>query len=180
MAYAVRNVQGEGFSMAEQRQTIAVPAISLEPLMAILDRYRDEEGALVPVLQETQEAYGYLPRPAIQAIAKALHLSPAQVYAVATFYAQFRTMPRGRHIVRICRGTACHVRGAAALQGVVERALGVEDGGTTEDLLFSFETVACIGACSLAPTMMIDDITYGGLTPRKIQRILAEWRERGQ
>lgn len=164
--------------MSRQRETTEIAAVSLGPLLAILNGRGDEEGALIPVLQETQEAYGYLPRQAIYTIGKALRLSPAQVYAVATFYAQFRTVPRGRHIIRACRGTACHVRGAAVLQGVIERDLGVDDGGTTGDLLFSFETVACVGACSLAPTMMIDDITYGGLTPRKIQKILADWRGR--
>lgn len=158
--------------MSRQRETTETPAVSLGSLIAILDRYRDEEGALIPVLQETQEAYGYLPRPAIYAIGKALRLSPAQVYAVATFYAQFHTRPRGQHVLRLCTGTACHVRGAEGIKTGLEAELGVAAGETTPDQMFTLETVACLGACALAPTMVVDGETHGEMTIAKVQRLL--------
>jgi len=162
--------------MSEPREKADSP-ISLEPLMAILHRYESEEGALVPVLQETQEVYGYLPREAIYLIGKALRLSPAQVYAVATFYAQFHTRPRGRHVLRLCTGTACHVRGADRIKTALEAELGVTAGETTPDQKFTFETVACLGACALAPTMVANGETHGEMTIAKVRRLLKKLAE---
>jgi len=143
-------------------------------LQEILDKYSQEEGALIPVLQEVQATYGYLSKEAMRAIGKALHLSPAQVYSVATFYAQFHTRPSGKHIIRVCRGTACHVRGSDQILAVLEKRLGLQAGGTTPDLQFTLETVACIGACGLAPTMVISEETYGHMTIDKVQRLLKD------
>ena len=120
--------------------------------------------------RKVQEELGYLPREAIEEIARTLRISASEVYGVITFYAQFRTTPRGRHIVRVCRGTACHVRGGSQVLDAVKRDLGVGDNETTEDLEYTLETVACIGACALAPAMVIDEDTFGQVTPAKVTR----------
>lgn len=147
-----------------------------EELAAILARYQEVPGALIPVLQQAQDAYGYLSREVLERIAEGLKLPISQVYGVVTFYSQFHLNPRGKHIVRVCQGTACHVRGAKAILEAMEKELGVKPGETTADLNFTLETVACIGACGLAPVMMIDDDTYGRLTPEGIGGILQPYR----
>lgn len=148
------------------------------PLEKILAKYHGRQGALIPVLQETQEEYGHLPREAIELIAKRLRRSAAQVYGVATFYAQFHLQPRGKHIIRVCLGTACHVRGGERIIDQLCAHLGIQPGETTPDLLFTLERVACLGACGLAPTMMVDDETYGRLTPKSAVDVLESYRER--
>jgi len=148
------------------------------PLDEILARHKGHTGALIPVLQETQEAYGYLPRETIRRIAKALRRPEAQVYGVATFYAQFHLKPRGKHIIRVCLGTACHVRGANLILDQISSSLGIKPGETTEDLVFTLERVACIGACGLAPTMMVDAETHGRLTPKAAVEIIEGYRRR--
>ncbi|MBU0496271.1 MAG: NADH-quinone oxidoreductase subunit NuoE [Chloroflexi bacterium] len=145
-------------------------------LYEILHRHEREEGALIPVLQDTQAAYGYLPREAIYHIAEALRLSPAQVYAVASFYSQFRFEPLGKHVVHLCVGTACHVRGSPQIHIVLENDLGIPSGETTPDGLFTLETVACVGACGLAPTMVVDGETHGNMTIAKTRRLLKKIR----
>ena len=142
-------------------------------LNEILSPYRGKKGVTIQVLQKVQEELGFLPREAIDEIARALRISPSVVYGVITFYAQFRTTPRGRHIVRVCRGTACHVRGGASVLDAVKRELGVDDNETTEDMEYTLETVACIGACALAPAMVIDEDTFGQMTPAKVSDLLA-------
>lgn len=146
-------------------------------LEGILARYREVPGALIPVLQQAQEAYGYLSKEVLERISAGLSLPISQIYGVVTFYAQFHLNPRGRHIVRVCQGTACHVRGAKAILAKLEEELGVKPGETTADLDFTLETVACIGACGLAPVMMVDDNTYGRLTPEGVGAILQPYRE---
>ncbi|HKM39891.1 MAG TPA: NADH-quinone oxidoreductase subunit NuoE [bacterium] len=141
----------------------------------ILARHGGEQGALIPVLQEVQQAQGYISRDAIEAVSAALKIPEAEIYGVATFYAQFHLSPRGRHVVRVCQGTACHVRGAAKILEAVQKELGIEPGGTTEDLRFTLEPVACLGCCGLAPVMMVDDNTHGRLTPGGIAEILARY-----
>ncbi len=164
--------------MSEQSVGPHSPDLPMEPLLEILDRYRDEEGALIVVLQDTQEAYGYLPKKVVDVIAKAWRLSPAQVYAVATFYAQFTTTPRGKHVLRLCCGTACHVRGADSIKITLESELGIDAGETTPDNEFTLETVACMGACGFAPTMVIDDTMYSELTIPIVRRILKKLKEK--
>lgn len=139
-------------------------------------KYRGVEGSLIPLLQEAQEIFGYLPGEIMQQIAKELHLPFSKVYGVATFYAQFHLKPRGRHIIRVCTGTACHVRGADRLLESIREALGLAGEGTTEDLRYTLETVACLGACGLAPAMMINEDTYGRLTPAKAVEVLKEYQ----
>ena len=141
--------------------------------MEILSEYKDNpKGALIPVLQKAQGVYGYLPKPVLETIAKELRLTTAEVFGVVTFYAQFHLNPRGKHIIRVCQGTARHVRGGAKILEAVSEHLKVKPGETTRDLEFTLETVACLGACGLAPVMMVDDNTHGRLTPLDIPGIL--------
>ncbi|RJQ06645.1 MAG: NADH-quinone oxidoreductase subunit NuoE [Bacillota bacterium] len=136
-------------------------------------------GALIPLLQLVQEKVGHLPRVSLSLISEKLGLPESRIYGVATFYAQFHMKPRGKYVVRVCQGTACHVRGGKTILEAVEEQLGVKPGDTTPDLLFTLERVACLGACGLAPTMIINDDTYGRLTPVKAQKILASLAEGG-
>ena len=141
--------------------------------MEILSEYKDNpKGALIPVLQKAQGVYGYLPKPVLETIARELRLTTAEVFGVVTFYAQFHLNPRGKHIIRVCQGTACHVRGGAKILEAVSEHLKVKPGETTRDLEFTLETVACLGACGLAPVMMGDDNTHGRLKPLDIPGIL--------
>jgi NADH-quinone oxidoreductase subunit E len=143
------------------------------PLDEVLERYSGDPGALIPVLQATQEEYGYLPAAALERIARSRGVPLAKVYGVATFYAQFHLSPRGDSIVRICHGTACHVRGAPEVTRTVTEELGVGVGETSEDLRFTVESVACVGCCGLAPVMLVDDKTYGQLDAGKARKIAA-------
>jgi len=127
---------------------------------------------LIGVLQHVQDRFGYLPPAALEEISQRTGIPLSRVYGVISFYAQFYTEPHGKHTIRCCRGTACHVKGSRSVIAAVERALGVRDGETTPDMLFYLETVACLGTCFLAPAMLIDDQYYGKLTPRRIKSIL--------
>lgn len=132
---------------------------------------------LIPLLQGMQEAFGYLPEEALGSIATHLGISPAKVYGVATFYNQFRLLPVGKHTVRVCRGTACHVRGSKLLLDKFANELGVRPGETTPDGEFTLETVACLGACSIAPVVTVDDNFHGAVQPRNVGKILKQYRE---
>ena len=149
---------------------------SIEP---ILQRFGKEKGALIPVLQEVQAIYGYLPKEALVRVSEAMKVPLSRIYGVVTFYSQFYLTPRGRHTVRVCRGTACHVRGGRSVLNVVKDTLGIEDGETTEDLQFSLETVACLGTCFLAPVMMVDRSYYGKLAPERVPSILEKFGQGG-
>jgi NADH-quinone oxidoreductase subunit E len=137
----------------------------------LLSRYSEDKGNLIPMLQEAQESFGYLPEGVMQRIAKFLRLPESVVYGVSTFYAQFTFVPTGKKRVSVCRGTACHVRGGARILREVEKQLGIKPGETTDDMGYSLETVACIGACALAPTMRIGKETYGQMTTRKVTEV---------
>jgi len=145
-----------------------------DKLKEIFSRFNGEEHELIPILQATQDAFRYLPAAAMQEIGDFLHMSNSSVYAVATFYAQFKLTPLGKKIIRVCRGTACHVRGASKVLNELETKLGIKAGETTEDLEYTLETVACIGACALAPTMTIDTATHGKMTAKKVAEVLGE------
>jgi NADH-quinone oxidoreductase subunit E len=147
-----------------------------EALAKLLDQYRDYKGGLIPVLQEAQNIYGYLPGEVLQKIAKELRIPFSKVFGVCTFYAQFHLKPRGRNIIRVCLGTACHVRGGSKIFEAAQDSLGVGQGGTTEDLRFTLETVACIGACGLSPCMMVNDDTHGRLVPQKVGGIFDSYQ----
>ncbi len=150
-----------------------------DKLQEIFSHYRGERQDLIPILQETQEAFRYLPAAALREIAGFLHMPETTVYGVATFYAQFKLTPLGKKVIRMCRGTACHVRGASKVLAEVEKLLGIKAGETTDDLEYTLETVACIGACALAPTMTIDGETYGKMTAKKVAEVLGDRKKAG-
>jgi len=149
--------------------------VDLGLLNPILDKYQDERGAIIPMLQEAQGVYGYLPRSVIERIAEAGGAAPSQVYGIATFYAQFRLQPVGQHVIRVCHGTACHVNGAERISETIENVLGIKEGATTPDGKFTLLTVVCLGCCSLAPVMMINEETYGRLTANRVKTILKSY-----
>ncbi|MFC2072080.1 NADH-quinone oxidoreductase subunit NuoE [Chloroflexota bacterium] len=146
----------------------------LKRIESIIAEYREQRWALIPMLHEIQEAVGYIPPEAIPHIAIGLNLFPSQVQGVITFYEQFYTTPRGKNVVRVCRGTACHVRGGKTILKLVKQHLGIEEGETTTDLGYTLETVACIGVCALAPNMVINKATYGHLNPKNVARLFSK------
>ncbi len=142
----------------------------------IVAPWKGKKGGIIPILQKVQHTFGYLPDKAMEVVSKETKVSLAELYGVATFYAQFHLSPRGRHIIRVCRGTACHVRGSLGILERVISELGLSEGKvTTPDLRFTLEPVACIGACGLAPCVMIDEDTHGRLTKDKVPAILAKY-----
>ncbi len=145
----------------------------LEP---VLSEYAAQKGALITILQKAQDIYGYLPTDVIYHIAEKTGNTPAKVMGVATFYTQFRLTPIGKYLIMLCKGTACHVNGAERIESAIAEELGIVDGETTKDGLFSLKCVACLGCCSLSPVMMINEDTYGSLTPEKAVSILREIR----
>ena len=147
------------------------PGIKQQP-DDMISHYKGESSELIPILQEAQEKLGYLPEEVMQRIAKFLRLPESSVYGVATFYAQFKFIPTGKNMVKVCRGNACHVRGGARILREVEKRLGIKPGETTDDLEYSLETVACVGACALAPTMVLGKETHGQMTTRKVAGII--------
>ena len=150
--------------------------LDTEPLDKILASIPDVgSNDLVPILQQVQKAYGYLPKPILMEVSKRTGISASQIYGVATFYEQFYLEPHGRHTVRCCRGTACHVKGGPNIIKAIKNTLGIEPNETTEDMRYTFETVACLGTCFLAPVMMVNNDYYGHLNPRKIKSILERY-----
>jgi NADH-quinone oxidoreductase subunit E len=144
-----------------------------QAFQSLLDQWRSVKGNVIPLLQKTQGIFGYLPQEAMREISRVTGKACAEIYGVATFYAQFRFKPMGRHVMKVCHGTACHVQGADSLDTVVESKLGITAGDTTADGEFSVERVACLGCCSLAPCVMIDGEVYGRLTGDKLGKIVA-------
>lgn len=144
----------------------------------VIERYRNVEGSLITVLHEAQEIFGYLPVRLQEFIADGLDIPVSEVSGVVSFYSFFSTQKRGKHTIRVCQGTACYVRGRRTIIDEIRNLLGIDVGGTTEDGLFTLEIVRCIGACGLAPAMMIDDEVYKQLTPTKIKGILDLYREK--
>ncbi len=152
--------------------------IDREKLNSLIDDHRDTKWGLIPLLQSIQEAFGYIPPDAIEPVSEALHMFPSQVQGVITFYAGFSLEPKGKYVIRVCRGTACHVKGGRSILRLMKRELGLEEGETDEGYRFTLETVACLGACFLAPTMMVNHTYYGRLTPAKVASILSQYRKR--
>lgn len=150
-------------------------ALDLAKMEPILEKFRGQDGALIPVLQEAQSVYGYLPEGVLACISRELKIPLSRVYGVVTFYAQFYLTPRGRHTIRVCRGTACHVRGGRSILNAVKEILAIAEDETTKDLNFSLETVACLGTCFLAPVMMVDRSYYGKLIPHRIAPIIRQF-----
>lgn len=146
----------------------------LSLLDTVLDTYANVDGSLITILQKAQEIYGYLPQDVIRHISEKTGIKPAKIMGVATFYTQFRLKPVGKYLIMLCKGTACHVNGSDLIEKTIMETLGIHDGETTEDGLFTLKNVACLGCCSLSPVMMINEETYGSLTPEKTKKILAE------
>jgi NADH-quinone oxidoreductase subunit E len=143
-------------------------------------KYQGEMGALIPLLQSAQETYGYIPESAIDYISEIVGIPSAEIYGVITFYSQFRLKPMGKNIIKVCDGTACHVNASTMIIRAIESELQIGNDETTEDGLFTLQKVACLGCCSLSPVIMINDETYGRLTPKKAQQLLNEYREQAQ
>lgn len=140
-----------------------------------IKKYQAEPGALIPILQKTQEVYGYLPLEILEYISKGLRISLTQIYAVATFYAQFSLVPQAKNMIMVCHGTACHVSGAELISSTFTDKLGIEEKESTSDKKFSLDRVACLGCCSLAPVVMVNQDTYGRLTPEKVKEVIAKY-----
>ncbi len=150
--------------------------LDLASVDAILRKYPNPADSLIALLQDLQDAYGYLPEEVLLRVSEKADIPAANLSGVATFYAQFRLSPPGKHQIMVCMGTACHVNGGGTVADAVEAALNVQEGATTEDGLFSWEKVACLGCCSLSPVMMIDGRAYGKLTADSVEKILADIR----
>ena len=152
-------------------------AIDLNIIEPVLDELAIVKGSLITILQKTQEAYGYIPKDAVKYISKKTGIAESEIMGVATFYTQFRLAPIGKYLIMLCQGTACHVNSSELILQTIRDELGIDDGETTEDGLFSLKCVACLGCCSLSPVMMINENTYGSLTPEKTKEILRTLRE---
>ncbi len=146
----------------------------------VLQKYQNVSGSLITILQKAQDIYGYLPIDVIYHVAERTGSTPAKVMGVATFYTQFRLTPVGKYLIMLCQGTACHVNGSERIESAICEELGIKNGETTEDGLFTLKNVACLGCCSLSPVMMINDETFGSLTPDKAIGILNDLRKRAQ
>ena len=145
----------------------------LKQVDGIIAAHTGKPGALIPVLEQVQEVLGYLPAAVQMHVADGLNIPVANVYGVVTFYSLFTMVPRGRHNIRVCLGTACYVRGGQKLLERLQQILGIKPGGCTEDRRFSLETVRCLGACGLAPVIVVDDNTHGQMKPAKLESVLA-------
>ena len=146
-----------------------------EQLSPVFESYSGKREELIPILQKVQEELGYLPEESFSEIAHFLGLSKSDIYGVASFYAQFRFERQGEHSIRVCQGTACHVRGGRRIMETVTHVLGIQPGGTTEDYKFSLERVACFGSCALAPVMVVDDAVHGRMTTVKARQVLTRY-----
>jgi len=157
------------------------PEMDWDKFSAIIENHQKEKWGLIPLLQKVQESFGYIPPEAIEAIAEAQGLAPSHVQGVLTFYAGFSTEPKGKCVLKVCRGTACHVKGGKSILRLIKKDLDLEEGETSPDYQFTLETAACLGACFLAPAMMVDREYYGKLNPIKITSVLGEHRkEKGE
>jgi NADH:ubiquinone oxidoreductase subunit E len=160
------------------RRNEKVSKVDMKQIKRIITAYQDNRWALIPLVQEIQEKTGYIPTEVIPEIAGTLKLFPSQVQGVITFYSQLYTKPRGKNIVRVCRGTACHVRGGRSILKLVKQHLGIDEGETTEDMEYTLETVACIGVCALAPNLVVNKNIYGNMNPKKVAAIFGHYEGR--
>ncbi len=156
----------------KKKQTAIKETVDLAKADEILDKYEGVQGALIPVLQQIQGVYGYLQEETINLVAERMNISASEIAGVATFYSQFRLKPRGVHLIKVCCGTACHVKGASKITEAFSKKLDVEVGSTTEDTMFTLEEVACLGACSLAPIVTLDGDVHGNLVPGSVDNII--------
>ena len=161
--------------MSQQEQSSTQkPIVDRDQLLAIISDRLDERWGLIPLLQRIQEEFGYIPPEAIEPVAEALGLFPSEVQGVITFYSGFSLKPKGKYVLKVCRGTACHVKGSRGILRMMQKELNLQEGETSPDYQFTLETVACLGACFVAPAMMINRNYFGKLAPGKVTSILAE------
>ncbi|MBT9142830.1 MAG: NADH-quinone oxidoreductase subunit E [Dehalococcoidia bacterium] len=165
--------------MSESQKISKASDVDLAPVYQIIDQHKGQRWALIPLLQEVQKQLGYIPPQSIEPIAEGLGLFPSEVQGVISFYTQLYTTPRGRNVVRVCRGTACHVRGGKTILKLVKRYLDIEEGETTPDLEYTLETVACIGVCALAPTIVIGKNTHGHMNPKRVTQLFGDRKTGG-
>lgn len=158
--------------MTDMQKTQVEETLDLAPLDEVLEKYAGQKGVVIPILQEAQAIFGYLPREVLETISRKMHIPLSDLYGVATFYAQFYLTRRGKHIIRCCDGTACHVRGGTKGIEAMQAELGIKPGETTPDYEYTLEVVYCLGSCGLAPVAVIDGTVYGHLTPQKLQEIV--------
>ncbi len=149
-----------------------IEELDLSLMNPVLQKYRGQEDALITILQEIQETYGYLPESVLRRLSSETKISMSRIFAIATFYAQFYLNRRGKNIIRVCRGTACHVRGGKTVLRAVENSLGIGDSETTADYKFTLETVACLGACAMGPVVVVNGKYFGKMTPTRSETLL--------
>lgn len=162
-------------AVAVKEETEMEEPVDLAIAEKVIEKYKDIPGNLMPVLQGIQDEYGYIPKPTVDLVAERLNVYPSQIYGVLTFYAQFHLKPRGKFIIRVCMGTACHVLGAERIRETFFERLGIGHAETSEDKRFTFELVACLGACGMAPLAMVNDETYGKMTVQRVDDIIKEY-----
>lgn len=186
-----RSVRGKKIGT---RKTVNKPSVKIKKRLAVkagaaakkdrfqekLSSYSGEKGMLIPLLQAAQEDYGYIPASTIDQIHQVVGIPAAEIYGVITFYSQFRLKPLGKYLIKLCDGTACHVNGSERITSAVEDVLQFGGGDTTADGIFTLQKVACLGCCSLSPVIMINDETFGRLTPKKVQLLLKEYKSKTQ
>ncbi|RLF57609.1 MAG: NADH-quinone oxidoreductase subunit NuoE [Thermoplasmata archaeon] len=155
-------------------------SIDTNKIQKIVDKYKGKKGTLIPLMQEIQKAFGYVPKDAINLIAKTMDMYPAEIYGVLTFYTQFYITPRGKHTIKVCQGTACHVMGGKEILDYLSDKLSIKDGETTKDGSFSLERVACLGCCGMAPVVQVDDDFYGNCTIQMMDEMLEKYKKEGK
>ena len=148
----------------------------LSDIKKIIQKYRKKKGTLIPILQDIQAIYGYVPEESIELISRELSIYPVDIYGILTFYTQFHLTPRGKHTIKVCQGTACHVMGGKEILDYLSDKLGISEGETTKDGMFSLERVACLGCCGMAPVVVIDNNFYGRCTIQKVDKLLDNYR----
>jgi len=149
--------------------------IDLSNTRKIIRQYSEKKGLLIPLLQEIQATYGYVPKESVELIAKELSIFPVEIYGILTFYAQFYLTPRGKHTIKVCQGTACHVMGGEEILNYLSDKLGISEGETTKDGMFSLERVACLGCCGMAPVVVIDNNFYGRCSIQKVDTLVKKY-----
>ena len=167
---------GEAKSGAYPKKLLYMNKIDLTAAKKVIRQYRGEKGVLIPLLQDIQTIYGYVPRKCVELIARELSVYPVDIYGILTFYTQFYLSPRGKHTIKVCQGTACHVMGGKEILDYLSNKLGIKEGGTTKDGLFSLERVACLGCCGMAPVIVFNSDFYGRCTIQKIDQLLDKYR----
>lgn len=155
-------------------------SVDLSKTKKLIKKHGKKKGVLIPLLQDVQKEYGYVPHEAVELIAKELKIFPVEIYGVLTFYTQFYLTPRGKHTIRVCQGTACHVMGGKEILDYLSEKLKIEDGETTKDGMFSLERVACLGCCGMAPVVQVDDDFYGNCTIQMMDEMLKKYKKGGK